>query len=77
MDTNIIGGIERHLPSVAEIMRYVEKKATGKVVSKLSQSGLNLMNKEKDKEGNEAHTDSKGGQTHSDMKSASAPAIAI
>ena len=49
VDQKVIGGIEKHLPAVAEVMRYVEKKATGKVMSKLSQSGLNLMNKEKDK----------------------------
>lgn len=48
IDEKIIGGVERHLPAVSDIMRYVEKKATGKVMSKLSQSGLNLMNKEKD-----------------------------
>lgn len=55
-------------------MRYVEKKATGKVMSKLSQSGLNLMNKEKDKGSDqEGQSDSKGGQTHSDIHSVSAP----
>jgi len=37
IDNKIIGGVEKNLPAIADIMRYVEKKATGKVTS-LSQS---------------------------------------
>jgi len=39
IDDKIIGGVEKHLPSVAEIIRFVEKRATGKVVSHLSTLG--------------------------------------
>ena len=42
LDDKIIGGIEKNLPNVSDILRIVEKKATGKVtgVGALSQSGL-------------------------------------
>jgi len=43
IDEKIIGGIEKHLPAVAEILRYVEKKATGKVTSSLSLTGSNTQ----------------------------------
>ena len=33
IDDKVIGGVERHLPAVNEIMRWAERKATGKVVS--------------------------------------------
>lgn len=36
IDNKVIGGVEKNLPAVAEILKYVEKKATGKVT--LSQS---------------------------------------
>ena len=39
IDDKIIGGIEKNLPNVSEILRNLEKKATGKVTSSLSQSG--------------------------------------
>ena len=37
IDDKIIGGIEKNLPNVSEILRIVEKKATGKVTTTLSQ----------------------------------------
>ena len=40
IDDNIIGGIEKNLPNVVDILRSVEKKATGKISSSLSQSGF-------------------------------------
>jgi hypothetical protein len=39
IDDKIIGGIEKNLPNVGEILRNVERKATGKVTSNLSASG--------------------------------------
>ena len=36
IDDKIIGGIEKNLPNVSDILRLVEKKATGKVTSTLS-----------------------------------------
>lgn len=36
IDDKIIGGIEKNLPNVSDILRIVEKKATGKVTSALS-----------------------------------------
>jgi len=38
IDDKIIGGVEKNLPSIAEIVAIVEKRATGKVSSKLSKS---------------------------------------
>ena len=38
IDDKIIGGVERNLPAVAEIIKSVEKRATGKVTSALSVS---------------------------------------
>lgn len=38
LDDKIIGGIEKNLPNVSDILRIVEKKATGKVTGALSQS---------------------------------------
>ncbi len=40
IDEKIIGAIERNLPNVAEILGTVEKKATGQVVSSLTQSSF-------------------------------------
>ena len=40
IDDKIIGGIEKNLPNVSDILRIVEKKATGKVSSALSQSAV-------------------------------------
>ena len=39
IDTKIIGGVEKNLPNVSDILRKVEQKATGKITSSLSQSG--------------------------------------
>jgi len=38
IDNQIIGGVEKNLPAVSEILKFVERKATGKVVSQLSMS---------------------------------------
>lgn len=38
IDSKIIGGIEKALPSVSDILRVVERRATGKITSQLSQS---------------------------------------
>ena len=38
IDEKIIGGVERNLPAVADIIKNVEKRATGKVSSALSVS---------------------------------------
>ena len=38
IDAKIIGGIEKALPAVADILRVVERRATGKVTSQLSHS---------------------------------------
>lgn len=40
IDEKIIGAIEKNLPNVAEILKTVEKRATGKAVSALSQSSV-------------------------------------
>jgi hypothetical protein len=36
IDDKIIGGVEKNLPAVADIIKYIEKRATGKVTSTLS-----------------------------------------
>ena len=36
IDEKIIGGVEKNLPAVADIIKYIEKRATGKVTSALS-----------------------------------------
>lgn len=38
IDEKIIGVVEKNLPNVAEILKTVEKRATGKAVSTLSMS---------------------------------------
>ena len=38
IDEKIIGGVERNLPAVADIIKNVEKRATGKVTTALSAS---------------------------------------
>ncbi len=38
IDEKIIGGVERNLPAIADIIKSVEKRATGKVTSALSAS---------------------------------------
>jgi hypothetical protein len=38
IDEKIIGGIEKNVPNVANILSIVEKKATGRITSSLSQS---------------------------------------
>ena len=40
IDEKIIGGVERNLPAVAEIIKSVERRATGKVTSALSVSSM-------------------------------------
>lgn len=40
IDDKIIGGIEKNLPNVAEILAIVEKKATGKNISQLTQTSF-------------------------------------
>jgi hypothetical protein len=36
IDDKIIGGIEKNLPNCADIIKIIEKRATGNVVSNLS-----------------------------------------
>jgi uncharacterized protein with von Willebrand factor type A (vWA) domain len=36
IDEKIIGGVEKNLPNVAEILKTVEKRATGKATSVIS-----------------------------------------
>ena len=38
IDDKIIGGVERNLPAIADIVKNIEKRATGKVTSALSVS---------------------------------------
>ena len=40
IDDKIIAGIEKNLPNVAEILGTVEKRATGHIVSTLTQSSF-------------------------------------
>ena len=40
IDNTIIGGVERNLSNVQDILRTVERKATGKISSALSASGV-------------------------------------
>ena len=47
LEDKIIGGVEKNLPMVSDILRHLEKKATGKVSSALGQS---LKSSEKDSE---------------------------
>ena len=44
IDDKIIGGVEKSLPNVSDILRLVERKATGKVTSNLSASGVSQSN---------------------------------
>jgi hypothetical protein len=44
IDDKIIGGIEKNLPNVGDILRIVERKATGKNTSGLSASGVSQSN---------------------------------
>lgn len=44
IDDKIIGGVEKNLPNVSDILRLVEKKATGKITSNLSASGVSQSN---------------------------------
>ena len=41
IDDKIIGGVEKNLPNVAEILKTIEKRATGKAVSTLSMTESN------------------------------------
>lgn len=38
LDDKVIAGIEKNYPNVSEILRQVEKKATGKVTTTISES---------------------------------------
>ena len=38
IDDTIIGGVEKHLPAVSDILKNVEKRATGKVTSQMTMS---------------------------------------
>ena len=40
IDDKIIGGIEKNLPNVSDILRVVEKKATGRITSAISRSQM-------------------------------------
>lgn len=51
IDDKIIGGIEKNLPSVAEILGTVEKKATGKMISNLTQSSFSAAAASEGQEG--------------------------
>lgn len=42
IDEKIIGGVEKNLPNVAEILKTIEIRATGKAVSTLSLSETGL-----------------------------------
>ena len=44
IDDKIIGGIEKNLPNVSDILRSLERKATGKISSTLSQSARSTDN---------------------------------
>lgn len=43
IDNKIIGGVEKSLPAVSEIIRHIERKATGKITSQLSQSSSQMI----------------------------------
>lgn len=45
IDEKIIGGVEKNLPNISEIIKSVERRATGKVTSTLS-----VATSEKDRE---------------------------
>jgi len=47
IDEKIIGGVEKNLPAISEIIKYVEKKATGKVTSQLSMTSSVIALSEK------------------------------
>lgn len=42
IDEKIIGGVERMLPNVADVLATIEKKATGQIVSSLTQSSFTI-----------------------------------
>ena len=44
IDDKVIGGVEKNLPNVSDILRIIERKATGKVSTTLSQSGASVTN---------------------------------
>lgn len=47
IDEKIIGMIEKNLPNVSDILKTVEKRATGKVVSNLSMSSIGIEDQSK------------------------------
>jgi len=48
IDDRIIGAVERNLPNVAEILKYVERKATGKITGTLSMTSTNMQQQQTD-----------------------------
>lgn len=46
IDDKIIGGIEKNLPSVTDILKVVEKKATGKVTQSFNMSNRSTTDKD-------------------------------
>jgi len=43
IDDRIIGAVERNLPNVAEILKHVERRATGKITGTLSMTTTNMQ----------------------------------
>ena len=43
IDDKIIGGVEKNLPAVADILKYIEKRATGKVTATLSMTSSQMI----------------------------------
>ena len=43
IDDRIIGADERNLPNVAEILKHVERRATGKITGTLSMTSTNMQ----------------------------------
>ncbi len=67
IDDKILGGVEKHLPAVADILRSVEKRATGKVTSSLSLTGSNAA----DTDARSQHSRMSGSQVGRPQSSAS------
>jgi hypothetical protein len=43
IDDKIIGGVEKNLPAVADILKFIEKRATGKVTATLSMTSSQMI----------------------------------
>jgi hypothetical protein len=48
IDDRIIGAVERNLPNVAEILKHVERRATGKITGTLSMTSTNMQQQQTD-----------------------------